>query len=263
MPSPPLPAAFSPATPVHRPDDERHGPGRTGWCSSSAGCAGRLQSLTLHYRRRTSSAHAHPIDDTFAVVLEADEVIDRIVPVAPNLEANCHAQPGHGRLQLRAARGRHLAPGRSPPTRTTRSSPGRWSPVHRTSRPMCPPRCRLDDPERRVVPAPCHHRLVPERIRRSGDRLVLTLYPAEVEVLRDLAGQLESLFDGGVPERGWRPDPGPALPPGVPGPDRGRGRDRVADRGPRGPRAPEERRGRRAGRLARRRDRQAQRHASS
>jgi hypothetical protein len=46
---------------------------------------------------------------------------------------------------------------------------------------------------------------VPERLRRSGDRLVLTLYPAEVEVLRDLAGQLESLFEGGVPERGGDP----------------------------------------------------------
>ncbi len=33
----------------------------------------------------------------------------------------------------------------------------------------------------------------------------MTLYPAEVEVLRDLAGQLESLFDGGVPERGGDP----------------------------------------------------------
>jgi hypothetical protein len=44
-----------------------------------------------------------------------------------------------------------------------------------------------------------------ERIRRSGDRVVLTLYPAEIEVLRDLAGQLESLFDGGVPERGGDP----------------------------------------------------------
>lgn len=46
---------------------------------------------------------------------------------------------------------------------------------------------------------------MPERIRRSRDRLVLTLYPAEVEVLRDLAGQLESLLDGGVPERGGDP----------------------------------------------------------
>ena len=46
---------------------------------------------------------------------------------------------------------------------------------------------------------------MPERIRRSKDRLVLTLYPSEVEVLRDLAGQLESLFDGGVPERGGDP----------------------------------------------------------
>jgi len=46
---------------------------------------------------------------------------------------------------------------------------------------------------------------VPKRIRRSGDLLVLTLHPAEVEVLRDLAGQLESLLDGGVPERGGDP----------------------------------------------------------
>ncbi|MGZ6969179.1 MAG: DUF2017 family protein [Acidimicrobiia bacterium] len=44
-----------------------------------------------------------------------------------------------------------------------------------------------------------------QRIRRSRDGLVLTLYPAEVEVLRDLAGQLESLLDGGVPERGGDP----------------------------------------------------------
>jgi hypothetical protein len=46
---------------------------------------------------------------------------------------------------------------------------------------------------------------VAERIRRSKDRIVLTLYPSEVEVLRDLAGQLESLLDGGVPERGGDP----------------------------------------------------------
>jgi hypothetical protein len=36
---------------------------------------------------------------------------------------------------------------------------------------------------------------VPERIRRDGDRLVLTLHPAEVETLRDLGRQLETLLD--------------------------------------------------------------------
>jgi uncharacterized protein DUF2017 len=46
---------------------------------------------------------------------------------------------------------------------------------------------------------------VPESIRRDGDRLVLILHPAEVEVLRDLAGQLETLLEGGVPERGGDP----------------------------------------------------------
>jgi hypothetical protein len=46
---------------------------------------------------------------------------------------------------------------------------------------------------------------VAQRIRRSKGRLVLTLAPAEVEILRDLAGQLESLFDGGVPVRGGDP----------------------------------------------------------
>jgi hypothetical protein len=46
---------------------------------------------------------------------------------------------------------------------------------------------------------------VAERIRMARGRLVVTLYPAEVEVLRDLAGQLESLFEGGVPERGGDP----------------------------------------------------------
>ena len=56
-----------------------------------------------------------------------------------------------------------------------------------------------------AVPGSCHHRSVPERIRRSGDRLVLKLYPTEVELLRDLAGQLESVLDGGVPERGDDP----------------------------------------------------------
>ncbi len=46
---------------------------------------------------------------------------------------------------------------------------------------------------------------MPERIRKSRGRLVVTLYAPEVEVLRDLAGQLESLFEGGVPERGGDP----------------------------------------------------------
>jgi hypothetical protein len=46
---------------------------------------------------------------------------------------------------------------------------------------------------------------VAERIRRSGDQLVLTLYSAEVEILRDLAAQLETILDGGVPERGSDP----------------------------------------------------------
>lgn len=46
---------------------------------------------------------------------------------------------------------------------------------------------------------------MPEKIRRRGDRLVLTFHPAEVEVLRDLAGQLETLLQGGVPERGGDP----------------------------------------------------------
>jgi hypothetical protein len=36
---------------------------------------------------------------------------------------------------------------------------------------------------------------VPERIRRDGDQLVLTLHPAEVETLRDLGRQLETLLD--------------------------------------------------------------------
>jgi hypothetical protein len=51
---------------------------------------------------------------------------------------------------------------------------------------------------------------VPERIRRDGDHLVLTLYPAEVETLRDLGRQLESLLeepdaDAPDPERGQDP----------------------------------------------------------
>jgi hypothetical protein len=58
---------------------------------------------------------------------------------------------------------------------------------------------------------------VPERIRRDGDRLVLTLHPAEVETLRDLGRQLETLLD----------EPG-AGPEGVPDPDRGQ--DPVRDR---------------------------------
>jgi hypothetical protein len=43
---------------------------------------------------------------------------------------------------------------------------------------------------------------VPERIRRDGDHLVLTLYPAEVETLRDLGRQLESLLDEPEPDAG-------------------------------------------------------------
>jgi hypothetical protein len=51
---------------------------------------------------------------------------------------------------------------------------------------------------------------VPESIRRDGDRLVLTLYPAEVETLRDLGRQLETLLDEpddavSDPERGQDP----------------------------------------------------------
>jgi hypothetical protein len=46
---------------------------------------------------------------------------------------------------------------------------------------------------------------VPERIRRSRGRIVLTFHASEVEVLRDLAGQLDSLYDGGVPARGGDP----------------------------------------------------------
>ena len=48
---------------------------------------------------------------------------------------------------------------------------------------------------------------MPERIRQSRGKLVLTLYPVEVEVLRDLAGQLDSLYEGGVPSRGGENDP--------------------------------------------------------
>ncbi len=56
-----------------------------------------------------------------------------------------------------------------------------------------------------MAAGPCHHRIVAERIRKTKRGLMVTLYPAEVEVLRDLAGQLESLFAGGVPERGGDP----------------------------------------------------------
>ncbi len=41
-----------------------------------------------------------------------------------------------------------------------------------------------------------------DSIRRTEAGVVLVLQPAEVELLRDLAGQLESLLAGGVPERG-------------------------------------------------------------
>jgi hypothetical protein len=58
---------------------------------------------------------------------------------------------------------------------------------------------------------------VPERIRRDGDRLVLTLHPAEVETLRDLGRQLETLLAD--PEEGAE---------GVP--DAERGQDPVRDR---------------------------------
>jgi hypothetical protein len=46
---------------------------------------------------------------------------------------------------------------------------------------------------------------VAERIRKSRGRLVLTFFPAEIEVLRDLAGQLDSLYEGGVPAHGEDP----------------------------------------------------------
>jgi hypothetical protein len=55
---------------------------------------------------------------------------------------------------------------------------------------------------------------VPERIRRDGDHLVLTLFPAEVETLRDLGRQLESLLEE----------------PGDEAPDPERGQDPVRDR---------------------------------
>ena len=41
-----------------------------------------------------------------------------------------------------------------------------------------------------------------DSIRRTEAGIVLVLDAAEVEMLRDLAGQLESLLEGGVPERG-------------------------------------------------------------
>jgi hypothetical protein len=55
---------------------------------------------------------------------------------------------------------------------------------------------------------------VPERIRRDGDHLVLTLYPSEIETLRDLGRQLESLLD----------EPDDSVP------DPERGQDPVRDR---------------------------------
>ena len=60
---------------------------------------------------------------------------------------------------------------------------------------------------------------MPERIRRDGDRLVLTLYPAEVETLRDLGRQLESLLGEPEPEAGAEG-----------GADVDRGQDPVRDR---------------------------------
>ena len=44
-----------------------------------------------------------------------------------------------------------------------------------------------------------------DSIRRTDAGIVLVLHAAEVEMLRDLAGQLESLLEGGVPERGGDP----------------------------------------------------------
>lgn len=43
------------------------------------------------------------------------------------------------------------------------------------------------------------------RIRARGDETVLTLEAHEVAVLRDLAAQVEALYEGGVPERGADP----------------------------------------------------------
>ena len=71
---------------------------------------------------------------------------------------------------------------------------------------------------------------MPERIRRDGERLVLTLHPAEVETLRDLGRQLETLLD--------EPDDS------VPDPDRGQDpvRDRLFPRAYLDPTADEEER---------------------
>jgi hypothetical protein len=46
---------------------------------------------------------------------------------------------------------------------------------------------------------------VVESIKRTDEGLVLVLHASEAEVLQDLAGQLESLLRGGVPERGGDP----------------------------------------------------------
>jgi hypothetical protein len=43
------------------------------------------------------------------------------------------------------------------------------------------------------------------QFNRSGDQIVLKLDATEVELLRDLTGQLESVLQGGVPERGDDP----------------------------------------------------------
>jgi hypothetical protein len=40
---------------------------------------------------------------------------------------------------------------------------------------------------------------------RSGDQIILKLDATEVELLRDLTGQLESVLEGGVPDRGDDP----------------------------------------------------------
>lgn len=44
-----------------------------------------------------------------------------------------------------------------------------------------------------------------KRFIRRGDVLVMTLHPAEVAVLRDLAAQVDELLAGGLPEHGADP----------------------------------------------------------
>ena len=74
---------------------------------------------------------------------------------------------------------------------------------------------------------------MPERIRRDGDHLVLTLYPAEVETLRDLGRQLETLLAE------------PEVDAGTPDPERGQDpvRDRLFPRAYLDPTADEDERG--------------------